>query len=181
MKLQVAIRKACKETCGQNRNKNTTKRKEKGKTVPCWTNGLTIMWKKTNVLRRKYHRTTSNEALRESRKNQYEKAKAEYQAAVIKEKTRSWKEYCTTTSPINQWNEVYKLASNKTRRLTTITTLQKPDGIHTESIEGTLKFIMDQLNPDDNSQDDTYYHKKLASLQNNRYTCRMIEHLREKR
>jgi hypothetical protein len=58
-----------------------------------------------------------------SRKTQYNKAKAEYQAAVRKENTRSWKEYCTTTSPFNPWNEVYKLASNKTRSKTTITTL----------------------------------------------------------
>jgi len=56
---------------------------------------------------------------------------------------------------------VYKLASNKTRRPTKITTLQKPDGTTTESIEETLSFIMDQLNPDDNPQDDTYYHKNV--------------------
>jgi hypothetical protein len=44
------------------------------------------MRKKTNALRRRYQRTTSNEALREGRKTQYNKAKAEYQAAVRKEK-----------------------------------------------------------------------------------------------
>ena len=53
--------------------------------------------------------------MRKSRKKQYNKAKAEYQAAVRKEKSRSWKEYCTMTSPSNPWNEVYKLASNKLR------------------------------------------------------------------
>jgi hypothetical protein len=71
------------------------------------------MRKKTNALRRRYQRTTSNEALRKSGKTQYNKAKAEYQVAVRKEKTRSWKKYCTTTCPFNPWNEVYKLASNK--------------------------------------------------------------------
>jgi len=131
MKLEEAIQKAGMEICGQNRSKNTAKGKEKGKTVPMWTNGLIIMRRKTNTLRRRYQRTTSNEAQRQSRKTQYNKAKAEYQAAVIKEKTRSCKEYCTTTSPLNPSKEVYKLSSNKTRRPTTITTLPNPDGTTT--------------------------------------------------
>jgi hypothetical protein len=84
------------------------------------------MRKKINALRR-YQRTTGNDALRESRKTQYNKAKAEYQAAVRKEKTRSWKDYCTLTSPTNPWTEIYKIA-NKTRNSTMIMTLQKPDG-----------------------------------------------------
>jgi hypothetical protein len=124
MKLEEVIQTACKETC---RNRNTAQPKAKGKMVPWRTNELKIMRKKTNALRRRYQWTTSNETLRESRKTQYTKVKAEYQAAVRKEKTRSWKEYCTTTCPTNPWNEVYKLASNKIRNKTTITTLQKPD------------------------------------------------------
>ena len=154
-KLEEVIQKASKETSG---GCNTGKQKAKGRTVPWWTNRLTIMRKKTNALRRRYQRTTSNEALRESRKTQYIKAKAEYQANVKKEKTRSWKEYCTTTSPSNPWNEVYKLASNKARSKTTITTLQKPDGTKTESSEETLRFILNQLTPDDIPQEDASHH-----------------------
>ena len=37
-------------------------------------------------------------------------------------------------------------------------TLQKPDGTKTESTEETLRFILHQLTPDNNSQDDTYHH-----------------------
>jgi hypothetical protein len=106
-KLEEAIHKAGKETGG---SRNMVKQKAKGKTVPWWTNGLTIMEKKRRI---RYQQTTSNEALRESRKTQYNKLKVEYQVAKRKEKTRSWKENCTTTSPFNPWNEVYKLASNK--------------------------------------------------------------------
>jgi len=121
-KLEEVIQKAAKETSG---SRNTAKQKAKGKTVPWWTNGLTTMRKKTNALRRRYQTTTSNDALRVSRKTQYNKAKAEYQAAVRKEKTRYLKEYCTTTSPFNSWNEVYKLASNKTRSKTMINDITK--------------------------------------------------------
>jgi len=108
--LEEAIQEVCKGTSG---NRNTSQPKAKGKTIQWWTNELKIMRKKTNAMRRRYQPTTSNEALRESRKTQYTKAKTEYQAAVRKEKTRSWKQYYSTTSPINPWNEVYKLASKK--------------------------------------------------------------------
>jgi hypothetical protein len=95
---------------------------------------------------------------------QYNKAKAEYQETVRKEKTRSWKEYCTTTSPLNPWNELYKLAFNKTRSKTMITTLQKQDGAETESTEETLQLILDQLSPDDNPQDDTHHHTQVRKI-----------------
>jgi len=113
---------------------------------------------KTDAMRR--YQWTSNEALRESRKTQYTKAKTEYQAAVRKEKTRSWKEYCSRTSPINPWNKVYRLASNKTRSKTMMT-LQNPDGTRTERMEDTLRFLLDQPTPEDNPQDDTDHHKEV--------------------
>jgi hypothetical protein len=94
-----------------------------------------------------YQRRTDNDALRES---QYNKAIAEYQAAVRNKKTRSCKEYCTPTSPTNPWTEVYKIAANKTRNSTMIMALQKPDGTKTENTEETLKLLLDQLTPEDN-------------------------------
>ena len=84
------------------------------------------MRKRTNALRRLYQRTKNNNKLRESRKNQYTKANTEYQPAIREDKIKSWKQHSTATSPSNPWNEVYKLASGKTRNKETITTLQKP-------------------------------------------------------
>ena len=78
---------------------------------------------KEKRLKEKVQTEISNEALREVTKNHYTKPKVEYHAVVRKEKTRSWKEYCTTTTPTNPWNEVYKLAFNKTRSRSKITTL----------------------------------------------------------
>jgi hypothetical protein len=45
-KLEEVIQKACKETKG---NRTTEMQKAKGKTMPWWTNGLSIMRKKTNA------------------------------------------------------------------------------------------------------------------------------------
>jgi hypothetical protein len=63
------------------------------KLVPWWTEDLTIKRKRLNALRRRYQRTKTNEELRGHRKNMYYEEKANYQAAIKKEKIKSWKEY----------------------------------------------------------------------------------------
>jgi hypothetical protein len=47
------------------------------------------MRKRINGLRRKYQRTTNNDELRESRKNQYHDEKTKYQAAIKRGKIKS--------------------------------------------------------------------------------------------
>jgi hypothetical protein len=102
--------------------------KKTNKSVPWWTKELTLMRKRINAIRRRYQRTTNNDHLKESRKNQYHAEKTKYKAAIKREKIRSWKEFCNLTSSTNPWNAVYKLASNKTKRNQTLSTLLKPDG-----------------------------------------------------
>jgi uncharacterized Ntn-hydrolase superfamily protein len=98
---------------------------------------------KTQGLRRRYQRTTNNDDLRESRKNQYHDEKKKYQAAIKTEKIKSWKEFCNLTSSMNPWNAVYKLALNKAKRSQTLTTLQKPDGSLTTDINETVTYTLD--------------------------------------
>jgi len=107
--MEEVIQTTCGEIC---KPQNT---EVKGKTIPWCTESLKIMRKRTNALRRRYQRTTNNEELRENRKNQYTKANKEYEAAIKRAKIRLWKQHCTATSPNNPWNEIYKLANNKTR------------------------------------------------------------------
>ena len=94
--LEEAIQTTCGEICRQKYPPNAEPR---GKTVPWWTETLKLMRKRTIAMRRRYKRATSNEELRENRKNQYTKAKKVYQATIKTEKIRSWKQYCTTTLP----------------------------------------------------------------------------------
>jgi protein required for attachment to host cells len=94
-------------------------------------------------------------------KNQYTKAKKEYQAAIKGEKMRSWKQCGTATSPNNPWNEIYKLANNKTRSKQFITTMRKPDGTKTETMAETIQLIMDQLILEDKHKEDTPYHRTI--------------------
>ena len=124
------------------------------------------MRKRTNALRRRYQRTLNNEELRTSRKNQYIEEKKNYQAAIRKEKTSSWKQHCTITTPNNPWNDVYRLAAGKTRETLTLTTLIKPDGSRTTNVGESLQTMMDQLIPEDSTQEDTIQHKITRRLPN---------------
>jgi predicted Zn-dependent protease len=131
-KLEEAIQITCREMY---RIKETSTPKAEGRMASCWKDELQVLRKRTNALRRRYQRTTNNETLRENRKGQYNKAKADYQIAIKREKSRSWKKFCTLTPANNPWNEVYKIATGKTRNKQTITILQRPDGTVTETTQ----------------------------------------------
>jgi DNA-dependent RNA polymerase auxiliary subunit epsilon len=51
------------------------------------------MRKRINALRRRYQRTTNNNDLRERSENLYHDEKSQYQAAIKREKIKSWKEF----------------------------------------------------------------------------------------
>jgi hypothetical protein len=100
------IKKACDKAY---KIHSTSKKKTTHKSVPWWTDELTIIRKRTNALRRRYQRTKNNEELRERRKDQYLDSKAHYAATIKREKIKSWKRYCNITTAANPWNEIYKL------------------------------------------------------------------------
>jgi len=52
-----------------------TKKVTAHKTVPWWTQELTVLRKRTNAVHRLYQRTRNNDDLREKRKAQYTKVK----------------------------------------------------------------------------------------------------------
>ena len=134
------------------------------KSVPWWTEELTVKRKKLNSLRKLYQRTKNNQQLRERRKSRYYEEKTTYQATIKREKLKSWKEYCNLTPCADPWNAVYRLASNKTKRIQTMTTLQKPDGSLTSDRNETLKVVIDRLTPNDEQSDDTDRHKRIRNL-----------------
>jgi hypothetical protein len=103
------LRTACNKTY----KKHRTSKKTTHKSVPWWTEELTILQKRTNALRRIHQRTRNNDELRERRKVQYLEGKAQYAATIKREKLRSWKEYCNITTVANPWNEIYRLAAGK--------------------------------------------------------------------
>jgi hypothetical protein len=121
-----SIQSACRETF-----KIITQNKTKKKSVPWWSESLTIMRKRINALRRLYQRTRNNESLRENRKLKYFEEKKKFKYENRKEKLNSWKEYCNVAASANPLSNVYKLATGKTRTNSITTTLKKPDGTET--------------------------------------------------
>ena len=134
------------------------------RSVPWWSEELTIMRKRLNALRRRFQWTKNNEELRTQRRIQYTEVKTNYATKIRKAKRLSWREYCNMTTHINPWNEAYKLAASKRKSTTLITTLRKPDGTLTEDLQETLKHMLDHFAPEDNQQDDTDYHKQARTL-----------------
>lgn len=143
------------------RTSNSARKLTHRKTIPWWTDELTILRKKTNATRRRYQKTKYNQELREERRYQYLEAKREYERTMTKEKINSWKRYCSLTPSSNPWNEVYRIASGKTRKPIPLTTLKKPDGSLTSSLKETLQHMIDYFVPEDEEAADNNYHKQV--------------------
>ena len=128
---------------------NTQSKTKQKKSVPWWTDSLTIMWKMINALRRLHKRTRNNEELRKSRKHKYLEEKKKYQYEIRREKLNSWKEYCNVAASLNPWSHAYKLATGKVRTNSIMTTLRTLDGTVTSSILETMNTMLDHLITDD--------------------------------
>ena len=159
---QSSIIAACNESF-----KQCSRRKpRKGRTVPWWTQELTILRKKVNALRRRFQRTMNNEDLRAERKEKYLEGKRTYQTKMQYEKLSSWKKFCTLTDGTNPWNAVYRIAAGKLKNITNLTTLQKPDGTFTEDTASTLNLMLQQFIPDDNPETDSQQQAEIRELMN---------------
>jgi len=97
--------------------------------------------------------------LKENRKQKYAEVKTMYQATVKREKFISWKEYCNVTASTNPRSQVYKLAAGKTCANSTMTTLRKPGGLETSSIQETMKVMLEYHFPEDREEEETLHHK----------------------
>jgi hypothetical protein len=111
--LQTVLDYACRSSFRQTRL--TSRKEPRHKSVPWWNSRLTLQRKEVNAKRRRYQRMKNNPEQREQRKVQYLVSKAEYAAAIRRQKRKSWKEFCNVTSAINAWNATYKMAAGRTK------------------------------------------------------------------
>jgi len=84
-KLQEAITFSCNKSFKIRENAKKTILQ---KSVPWWTEELTIKRKNMNALARRYQRTKNNEEFREHRKNIYYEGKTTYQATIKRGKLK---------------------------------------------------------------------------------------------
>jgi hypothetical protein len=135
----------------------------KHKTVPWWTEELTIARKRVNAFRRKFQRTKINN-LRDQQKSEYYVEMAQYQAKIKNAKIHSWRQYCNMTSSTNPWNVEYKLAAGIINNSLITSTLRKTNGLHTEDLRETIQCIPEYLTPKDEEAEDTDHHKRVRKL-----------------
>jgi hypothetical protein len=159
--LQAALETACRNSF---RIRNISQKAISHKSVPWWTQNLTILRKKVNAQRRKFQRTKGNNYLRDDRKKQYLTTKTEYAATIRKETYKSRKEYCTMTSITNPWNGIYRILSGRDKRAALQTKLNKKDGTLTTNLQETIQHILQSLTPEDNQEDDTEMQKNTRAL-----------------
>lgn len=155
--LFSCIKSACNSTFRISKNR---KKPSKGRSVPWWNDLLTVHRKKVNAMRRRYQRTQNNENLRLQRKTQYIEEKRLYQSHIQQEKTKSWKQFCSTTSS-NPWNKAYKISAGKIRSQCILSTIQKSNGTYTEDMESTLGYMLDYFVPDDSEKSDSDYQREI--------------------
>jgi ribonuclease HI len=159
--LQEALEIACRNSF---KRRNISQRATSHKSVPWWTQNLTILRKKVNAQRRKFQRTKGDNDLREHRKEQYLATKTEYTATIRKERYTSWKEYCTMTSITNPWSGIYRILAGRDKRSAPQTTLKQEDGTLTTNFQETIQHILQSLTPEDNEEDDTEMQKNTRAL-----------------
>lgn len=97
--FQEVLKAACDKSFRKQRNTSKT---ITNKSVPWWTDELTVLRKRTNALKRRYQRTRKHEGLREQRKTIYLTEKARYEATIKRENMQSWKEYCNLTTSLER-------------------------------------------------------------------------------
>jgi hypothetical protein len=90
--------KALQTSCWRSFPTTTRKKNNFKKSVPWWTDSLSIMWKRANACRRLYQRTRNDEELRECRKQKDIEEKRKLQAGIKHEKLNSWKEFCNVAA-----------------------------------------------------------------------------------
>ena len=136
-KFNEALTTVCNKTFKKGKAFRKT---NKHKTVPWWTEDLTIARKRVNAFRRKFQGTKTNNNLRDQRKTEYYEEKSRYQAKIKNAKIQSWRQYCNMTSFTNPCTIVYKSAAGKIENNQIMSTLQKTNGTHTEDLSAMTSF-----------------------------------------
>jgi len=166
-KLVTEYEKIVNAACKANfKTRRPTQKLITERSVPWWSDELTILRKKINALRRRYQRTKLDEQLRQVRQAQYHQEKRKYENAIRRQKAESWKQYCSLTPSNNPWNAVYRMSAGKIRNTTQLTTLKTADGTYTRTIQETMNHMMEHFVPNDSKADDSDYHKQIRQTVN---------------
>ncbi|GBN17290.1 Retrovirus-related Pol polyprotein from type-1 retrotransposable element R1 [Araneus ventricosus] len=120
---------------------------------------LEVNRKKTRALRSRYQRCRREEE-RSMRRIVYKKQEAHYKW-LIKQKCRaSFELFCQQLVANNAFDLPYKIAEGKIRKQTVLQSVKTSNGQFTNTIEETIKTIVQALFPTDDSTQETHVQRK---------------------
>lgn len=133
------------------------KSKRGAKKVYWWSDELGTLRMELRKRNRTWKRTG-----REEDRRRFVRARTEYIWGIRKQKKRMWEKLIVDEEG-DPWGKVYKLMSGKFKKETLLVSLEKRDGTHTETIEETLREMLEVLLPDDRAEDDTQEQREVRN------------------
>lgn len=98
----------------------------------------------------------------EEDRRRFVRARTDYIWNIRKQKRLMWEKMIADEDG-DPWGRVYKIASGRTKKETLLVSLEKQDGTFTQTIEETLKIMVEGLLPDDNEGEDTEAQREIRS------------------
>lgn len=130
------------------------------KSVPWWNQEIENQRRTVRKLRRQFQRAINPE-IRNLKRAEYCLNKKELQSLMIKAKETSWKNF---TSSSGCWGMPYKLATKKIKEYNPISTIRKPDGTETKSVEESMQVLLDELFITDSHDHDSPEQRKKREI-----------------
>lgn len=147
--LTETIIEACNETIPQTKSFK--------KSNNWWNEDINVKRKLVNRLRRLYQRTT-NEELRDSRREEYFSERKLYQSMIRKSKFESWKRFYFEA---NAWDLPFKMIRNKLKIENSIPNFLKDDGNYTKTLQGSLHYAINQMFKNDDIDSENELQKSI--------------------
>jgi hypothetical protein len=122
--------------------------------LPYWSNKLEKLKRKTRALRKSYL-AARDPTIRQRRLQNYRIIKSEYEKELDEARKKCWERYIIKNVDLDPWGTPFKLAYNKIKNPTTLTTMKKPNNEMTSSWEETIELLLDVLLPDDKLNEDS--------------------------
>lgn len=125
-----------------------------------WSDKLSKMRREARKARTRYQKN-QDPTIRTFLLNIYRRKKHLFQQELYNTKIKCWEIFLKEQTTLGPWGTPFKIATNKIRRPTTLSTVKKTNGETTTSWRESVQVLMDTLLPDDNEQEDDRHHKDL--------------------
>lgn len=129
----------------------TVPKSRKGqKKVHWWTEELGQLRIRMRRCGRRWRRSRRDEDRRS-----FVTARTAYVWEIRKEKRNAWQKLLDEDAQNDPWGKAYRIVMQRSKKETTLVSMQKEDGSYTTSVEETLGRILEGLLPDDDREEDS--------------------------